>query len=163
MLDSFDTLTSHLLTTFTALSSAVARSTNPRRKANAFLAFLVGPSIGSARSKVVLGIDGLEVKVWGSREDASGPEFDGLESESEEGSDGASDVEDVPESDDEDVDRADEEEEGEEEPSSATPSQFRPIPPYADEQAFRIAERALSRALANADGEGHGMFAELGS
>ena len=103
------------------------------------------------------------MKLWGSRDDAGESEFDGVESESEEGSDGASEVEDVPDSDDDDGDRDEEEEEAEEELSSVTPPQLRPIPPYADEQAFRTAERALSRALANADGEGHGMFAELGS
>ncbi|THU76081.1 hypothetical protein K435DRAFT_974580 [Dendrothele bispora CBS 962.96] len=89
LLDSFDTISSHLDTTFTALSTALARtstSTTPKldpksnlngesvkktkRIARAYMAILLGPSIGTAKRKVIFGVDGLEVKVWGEREDS---------------------------------------------------------------------------------------------
>ena len=37
--------------------------------ARAFFAVALGPTVGTARSRVVVGIDGLETKVWGLRED----------------------------------------------------------------------------------------------
>ncbi|KAF7984894.1 hypothetical protein HWV62_10895 [Athelia sp. TMB] len=75
LLASFDTLSSHLQTTFTALSTAFARKikraddpTPNSGVAKAFLAIVVGPSAGSARARVVYAIDGLEVKLWGERD-----------------------------------------------------------------------------------------------
>ena len=182
LLDSFDTLSSHLVTTFTALSCALAQSTTSSRRRrrrrpgthrdDAYLAFLVGPSIGSARSKVVLALDGLEVNIWGTRNDRVVGSGSGNGSEGEDcigsgtGSD-AEDAEGVPESDD-DEDENDEDDEDESDESDDDEDEnpeLCPTPPSyaAEQQAFRVAERTLSLALANADGEGHGMSAELGT
>lgn len=35
-----------------------------------YLVVLVGPSIGSTKAKVVFAVDGLETKVWGTRDDS---------------------------------------------------------------------------------------------
>ncbi|KAF8552631.1 hypothetical protein OG21DRAFT_1415764 [Imleria badia] len=82
LLNSFDTLASHLYTTFIALSTALALRGTPekreeeallhRRKhgvARAFFAVALGPTVGTAKSRVMVGIDGLETKVWGLPED----------------------------------------------------------------------------------------------
>ncbi|KAI6149862.1 hypothetical protein BKA82DRAFT_135444 [Pisolithus tinctorius] len=84
LLNSFDTLTSHLYTTFVALSTSLAL----RRKAchvdtaeisrktdvdKVFLAIVLGPTIGTAKSRLIMGIDGFEVKVWGLRDVACSP------------------------------------------------------------------------------------------
>lgn len=104
LLQTFDTLSSHLITTFTALSTALAqrsskhdnhrsdakeppgltRCSKDRRRV--FLAILVGPSIGSARAKVFFSVDGLETKVWGIRDDAK-PRIDADQNHSEEDDD----------------------------------------------------------------------------
>ncbi|KAF9224629.1 hypothetical protein BS17DRAFT_766608 [Gyrodon lividus] len=86
LLNSFDTLTSHLYTTFIALSTALAlrgtsensklatdpdadKTVNPRHGVSrAFFAVVLGPTVGAAKSRVIVGIDGLETKVWGLRE-----------------------------------------------------------------------------------------------
>ena len=106
MLASFDTLTSHLQTTFTALSTALAKNAkieplsssrrfddaeeSPKRLARAYLAIVLGPSASSAKAKVIFAVDGLEVKMWGLREDGDGNEevVEGdVSCEEEEGSD----------------------------------------------------------------------------
>ncbi|KAJ8517407.1 hypothetical protein ONZ45_g5424 [Pleurotus djamor] len=104
LLSSFDTLSSHLLTTFTALSTAYALKgcesafPKPNEKLacpqmyHAHLGILVGPSIGSAKAKVIFAVDGLEAKQWGLREDRTGlddeeDEEETEQSESEEESD----------------------------------------------------------------------------
>ncbi|KAK7459444.1 hypothetical protein VKT23_009425 [Stygiomarasmius scandens] len=85
LLDSFDTISSHLVTTFTALSTALARSKllheptdavapttkTVKRVGRVYMAIILGPSIGTAKTKVIFGIDGLEVKIWGERSDIS--------------------------------------------------------------------------------------------
>jgi hypothetical protein len=68
MLSAFDTLTSHLLTTFSALSTALARSTsltNESATSRVYLAILVGPSLGAPKSKVIYGVDRFETRIWG--------------------------------------------------------------------------------------------------
>jgi hypothetical protein len=77
LLNSFDTLASHLNTTFTALSTAFALCSetskeDTRASGCAYLAVVLGPTPGSARSRVMVGVDALEAKVWGEREDHSG-------------------------------------------------------------------------------------------
>ncbi|KIK77877.1 hypothetical protein PAXRUDRAFT_834820 [Paxillus rubicundulus Ve08.2h10] len=83
LLNSFDTLTSHLYTTFIALSTALAlrgtpekskfatsKDVNPKQGVSrAFFAVVLGPTVGAAKSRVMVGIDGLETKIWGLRED----------------------------------------------------------------------------------------------
>ena len=163
------------MTTFTALSCALARSTSRRpgaQRADAYLAFLVGPSIGSARSKVVLALDGLEVKIWGTQDDrdvgsGSGTGSDGEDRIGSGTEDGSSDAEDVPDSDDDEDGENDEDEnndDDDDDDDDDAPELWATPPSHADEQqAFRVAERTLSLALANADGEGHGMSAEMGT
>ena len=75
-----------MYTTFIALSTALALRGTPekvdagteeaallhRRKhgvARAFFAVALGPTVGTAKSRVMVGIDGLETKVWGLREE----------------------------------------------------------------------------------------------
>ncbi|KAG1845261.1 hypothetical protein C8R48DRAFT_617502 [Suillus tomentosus] len=72
LLNSFDTLASHLNTTFTALSTAFAYHSgtkDPRSSGRAYLAVVLGPTPGSAKCRVMVGVDALEAKVWGERDD----------------------------------------------------------------------------------------------
>ncbi|KAG0707011.1 hypothetical protein DFH29DRAFT_897918, partial [Suillus ampliporus] len=59
------------------LSTAFAlRSGTPRKDAQnsgrAYLAVVLGPTPGSAKCRVMVGVDALEAKVWGERDDCSG-------------------------------------------------------------------------------------------
>ncbi|KAF5371505.1 hypothetical protein D9615_009584 [Tricholomella constricta] len=109
LLSSFDTLTSHLNTTFTALSSALAQgpkqaqvqvqvpvppntslsNTNTKR-ARVYLAIFVGSNTASAKSKVIYAVDGLEIKAIGVRDDlakrssSSSERHTGIEDDSDE-------------------------------------------------------------------------------
>lgn len=75
LLTSFDTLASHLVTTFSALSTALARvnaspsSNDDEHVGRAYMAILVGPSLGTARSKVIYGVDRFATRIWGTREE----------------------------------------------------------------------------------------------
>lgn len=75
LLGAVDTLASHLHTSFSALSTALARRSAAGRgradTARAHLAFVLGPSVGAPRARVMFVVDGLEVRLWGQR-------FDGL-------------------------------------------------------------------------------------
>ncbi|KAI5987102.1 hypothetical protein EDD15DRAFT_2174247 [Pisolithus albus] len=77
LLSSFDTLASHLYTTFVALSTSLAlRRTSDEKSGRrdvgtVFLAIVLGPTIGTAKSRVIMGIDGFDVKVWGVRDEAT--------------------------------------------------------------------------------------------
>lgn len=108
LLATFDILESHLRTTFVALSTAYARcksasSLTPSGGENAqiktdvstpenaprgtaHLLFVLGSSVGTARARILLTIDGLDVKVWGSRDQTreDDEDEDGGESQSEE-------------------------------------------------------------------------------
>ncbi|TFK63423.1 hypothetical protein BDN72DRAFT_847629 [Pluteus cervinus] len=56
--------------------------------ARVYLAILVGPSLTSARAKVIMGVDGFECKVWGERDDDPlGVGDDGDKSEEEDDDD----------------------------------------------------------------------------
>ncbi|KAJ7062835.1 hypothetical protein C8F01DRAFT_1368541 [Mycena amicta] len=140
LLASFDTLSSHLDTTFTALSTAIAlcrrnqnrnqdNNTNATTTGRAQLAILVGPSIGAAKTKVMFVVDGLATKVWGERDDS---ESDAEESGS--GSDSESDEEEDTSSDDEGSEPPESDSESEEEQSDSehpppSPLPTTPIPP----------------------------------
>jgi hypothetical protein len=169
LLASFDTLASHLSTTFTALSTAFARAVNrvgglKERvegdqggwRARAYLAILVGPSVGSAKAKVVFAVDGLEVKVWGELEEDA-EEEDGEEDEEEQ--------------DKEEKEEQDEQDDADKDEDEATPPPLSPSPspspePYMthtqQQQTLLNAERLLSRTLANADAHGYGLNSDLG-
>ncbi|KAI1792551.1 hypothetical protein LXA43DRAFT_887385 [Ganoderma leucocontextum] len=115
LLATFDTLSSHLQTTFVALSTAYAKCKSAKARPEtatsdenghadgqpssvagpsrrtAHLMFVLGQSANTARARIVLTIDGLDIKVWGTRpcevstqdEDEDDPEG---EASSEEGS-----------------------------------------------------------------------------
>ncbi|GBE79048.1 hypothetical protein SCP_0202450 [Sparassis crispa] len=70
LLTAYDTLCSHLNTTFSALSTAFALSKTGEKKKthDAHLVFVLGPSIGAAKQRVVFVVDGLEVKLQGGRD-----------------------------------------------------------------------------------------------
>ncbi|KJA18185.1 hypothetical protein HYPSUDRAFT_70092 [Hypholoma sublateritium FD-334 SS-4] len=160
LLASFDTISSHLDTTFSALSTALARCAGARAgtRVQAHVAILVGPSLGTAKARVIMGIDGLEARIWGAREDSGGKiAGDGQESESDEdeenevgsSADDSDDRAEEPEVSDDDDDDDDNEEEdddedddaeyGEEEesassddsqPANSPPAPGPPPPPY---------------------------------
>lgn len=84
LLNVMDTLSSHLRTTFIALSSALAqgraavtrqlpkdaeRGCSPKSHSRAYMSFIVGPSPGASKAHVILIVDGLEVKRWDLRDD----------------------------------------------------------------------------------------------
>ena len=69
MIAAFDELSSHLHTTFSALSTALARSQTHGKTDTVYLALVLGPTIGAPKARVVLVLEGLEVKIWGQRED----------------------------------------------------------------------------------------------
>ncbi|KAG2064586.1 hypothetical protein BDR04DRAFT_1034888 [Suillus decipiens] len=101
LLNSFDTLASHLNTTFTALSTAFARHSGTkgaRSSGRAYLAVVLGPTPGSAKCRVMVGLDALEAKVWGERDDCSGVTSE-HEGEGVDNDDEKSDSEDEPDSD----------------------------------------------------------------
>ncbi|KAF8164743.1 hypothetical protein B0H34DRAFT_793205 [Crassisporium funariophilum] len=169
LLASYDTLTSHLDTTFTALSTALARcsSESGTNLTQAYLAILVGPSVGSAKSKVLLGIDGFEKRIWGSRGDVyEYAEVKGKKTENEtnddfeheEDSDQSDEEPEESEEEDEDEDSEDDQEDEEENsPSSPTPYLS-----HAEQQKFlQNADRLLSRTLAAADADGIGIVSEM--
>ena len=196
LLASFDTLASHLSTTFTALSTAFAgaldrggvtegvESESEKRagRARAYLAILVGPSVGTAKAKVVFAVDGLEVKVWGERE-SEAEEGDGEEvgEESEEEGEEEEEEEGKLEEAEDQEEEDEEEEEAEEEIEPATPPPLSPSPspsprpspspspapkPYMthtqQQKTLFNAERLLSRTLAGADAHGYGLNSDLG-
>ncbi|CAA7269163.1 unnamed protein product [Cyclocybe aegerita] len=187
LLSSYDTISSHLDTTFSALSTALARSSRhtQRKVALAYLAILVGPSIGTAKSKVFLGIDGLEMRVWGEdrvtaqktkeQEKEAGDDDDDSEVEGgseddsdDEASESAEEPEDSEEEDEaSDEDQSIEDENGDESDSGNYSVTDNPSPPppyvsHAEQQRFlQNADRLLSRILATADAGGNGITSEM--
>jgi len=154
------------------------------RTGRGYLVILVGAGVGSAKSKVVFAVDGLEVKIWGTRDDLPAPGANDVEGDEENTSGEDEDEDDSDE--DESNDEGDGEESGEEssedeededsdaestDGSQASPAPrmdeggrtpWLPTPPSEDEQALRVADRLLSRTLAAADGEGNSMASEIG-
>ncbi|KAJ8474947.1 hypothetical protein ONZ51_g6895 [Trametes cubensis] len=124
LLATFDMLSSHLQTTFVALSTAYAKCKLAKGKAAAQAgdensqkdtqAYTAGPSVGAARARILLTIDGLDVKVWGERADAPRQAQPSADSEPED--DTSIDLECTDEEDEEDTDEdsSDQEEEGSE-------------------------------------------------
>jgi hypothetical protein len=184
LLVSYDTLSSHLVSTFTALGTALARrppqkSTASPRVCRAYLVIAVGPSAGVARERVVLALDGLEVKVWGARE---GNDARRAREEADQSGDSAdeagADGDDSEESDeDDDEDELDKGQEGSDSETSSdhsppppspspspapslTPSPLpsrspSPHPTHADlTHTLHLADRLLSRVLATSGQHG---------
>ncbi len=173
LLNSFDTISSHFETTFSALSTALARSPSPQRLSQVYLVFLLGPSIGTAKSKVILGIDGLETRIWGSLDNlrlyhriCSERSDSDNEPENKDEDDQRSCTEEIEEgaeepNESEDDDETDEDDESSE--NDLSPPEFSPPGnSHAEEQKFlQNAERLLSRTLAMTDATGNGLSAEL--
>ncbi|KLO08578.1 hypothetical protein SCHPADRAFT_603043 [Schizopora paradoxa] len=176
LLSSFDLLSSHLGTTFTALSTALARS-QVNSPSIAHFVILFGPTVSAAsaatstRARIMLEITGFDVRIWGMRNDRR------LDGEDNDDDDQEEDI--PPDSDEEEDDSVDgdEEEESEDEvPPSPEPSDFDSdveeeeegpyipssssyIPP---ESEIVLAERTLSRTLAQANADASaGMAAEI--
>ncbi|KAF8173807.1 hypothetical protein K438DRAFT_1850056 [Mycena galopus ATCC 62051] len=161
LLASFDTLCSHLNTSFTALSTAFALATTgpgPRPTRRAYLAVLVGPSIGSAKAKVMFAVDGLATKVWGERDDLREELSDDESDESDEAEDdsdaSAEGDNDEQSSELSDIDSTDSD--GASPPPSRSPSPS--PPPSSSRKALHAPTRLLAHTLATAD---HSMSAEL--
>jgi len=163
-LASFDTISSHMDTTFSALSTALSRCTNNKDStiARAYLAILVGPSLESAKSKVVLGIDGLEKRIWGDHINVSNTQEAGDDEEPE------TEVDDAEYPDDSQSDESEDEEsedESEDDCENVTTASSPPSPAqrsHESEQRFlQNAERLLSRTLAAADADGKGIISEM--
>ena len=82
LMDSVDTLSSHLQTTFSALSTAYSGrqknynkgvdEQNSQTTENAYLAYVLGSSVGAAKARVIFAVDGLEVKTWGVKNEIAG-------------------------------------------------------------------------------------------
>lgn len=207
MLNSFDTLASHLYTTFIALSTALALRGSPEKPASGidalhrhqkhglarvFFAVALGSTVGTAKSRVIVGIDGLEIKVWGLEEDATQTGNGCDEKEEDDLADDASDTDDEGEqSGVEESGGSSEEEEGGEDiygsddaaspPHSRSPSPSSdldaspstspqnspsksPLLQIEDPETVRAAERLLSRTLASAcaEDDGRGLASEMG-
>ena len=159
-------------TTFSALSTALSRCSNyndSTKITRAYLAIFLGPSLGSAKSRVVLGIDGLEKRIWGNREnDSSAQEVGGEEIEDQdvveaEDDDSAEEPDesetDASEEDEEEESGVEVEDDSENFDNGASPP---PLTTYASEQKFlQNAERLLSRTLAAADADGRGIISEM--
>jgi hypothetical protein len=68
LLDAVDTLSCHLHSTFSALSSSLAinslRCPHKSGRARVHLLILLGPSLFGPRSRILLTIDGLTIKAW---------------------------------------------------------------------------------------------------
>ncbi|KAF5337426.1 hypothetical protein D9611_003003 [Ephemerocybe angulata] len=144
LLASFDTLTSHLTTTFATLSGALYRSYSEEKRArlgftsdasdggnggggrggggrhldHAYLAVVLGPSLGTAKSRTFMAVDGFEAREWGMRE-GEDENKGGREEEEEESDEEVFVVEDESESDSTDSESEEEEEEEEEAYESA--------------------------------------------
>ncbi len=146
-----------------------------------YLGYFIGPSISTSKAKVILGIDGLEARIWGSRvgvrstdhrEDRQ-PVSDDEGSEEEidrdhVAGDGGERVEAPEDSEDEEGEEDDDAEAStsEEEGSSVNghiSSDTSPYKSHAQELNFlQNAVRLLSRTLANADVNGNGINSEMG-
>jgi len=189
LINSFDTLASHLNTTFTALSTAFAfrGATTREDGSRAYLAVVLGPTPGSSRSRIMVGVDALETRVWGERDDhsgipsehaenqqgtdddeekcdsgESGSDYGNSDTNSDEGDECSNSDGDEPGSETESIEFS----QAPSPPSSRTPSPTSslPLPPrpssgsYAQElEALRTAERLLSRTLASSCGENDGQ------
>lgn len=154
-------------TTFSALSTALSRCSNDKETkiTRAYLAILVGPSLASAKSKVVLGIDGLEKRIWGTHTYVSSTQEAG--DDKNQVQDPVAETEDDDSGEDPDDSESEEELEQEESEDEDEDSYVGSSPPpaqpsHANEQRFlQNAERLLSHTLAAADGDGRGIISEL--
>jgi len=189
LLSAFDTIASHLLTSFSSLSTTLAQIKTPDASSaltRVYLAILVGPSLGTAKSKVFYGVDKFQAQTWASLDElevevdedtGSGDEYPeesedestGEEDESEVGSEGekgnSDDERGLEDSEDEEPGRAGDNDVGKNEKNDAHMYQDHSSTPkwsYAEEKRFlQIADRSLARTLAAADANGRGIANEM--
>ena len=175
-LTTFDTIASNMDTTFSALSTALSRCSNNKDSTitRAYLAIFLGPSLGSAKSKVILGIDGLEKRIWGnhanvsSTQEAGGDEDEEQDVVSEtEDDDSAEDpVESESDGSEEELEEESEDEDEDEDDSEnisgmSSPPLTAQMSHASGQKFLQNAERLLSRTLAAADADGRGMISEM--
>ncbi|EPQ59827.1 hypothetical protein GLOTRDRAFT_71521 [Gloeophyllum trabeum ATCC 11539] len=196
LLSSLDILSCHLQTTFTALSHAIASRMDsadpaatpgsvpspPTQGSNfqqVYMMMILGPSVNAAKARVVLVVDGLEVKLLGERYDkplthattgdiSEQPTDNQSESDDSEEEHDDSDLEDSEEEEfndesvsDEDALESDYETASESEETGSAPAPPLSRSPSPEQEQLRAAERLLSRTLANACAEDDGMQSEL--
>ncbi|KIY64212.1 hypothetical protein CYLTODRAFT_446136 [Cylindrobasidium torrendii FP15055 ss-10] len=179
LLESFDILGSHLSTTFTALSTAMAlgaqNEQNPLHTAH--MSVVLGSSLtssGKTGSSTVLVIDGLVGRIWGQRrtprtveEDESDEERSEDEEGEEEGGDSEGDEdneeqevgeeqsEEPPDSDEEEEEDEDEEDEEEDEDSEVDENDTGYLEAQRQrhlQDTMRTADKLLLRALVGGSG-----------
>ena len=154
-------------TTFSALSTALSRcsTTHDYKESGvttrAYLAILLGPSREYAKSKVILGIDGLEKRIWGDVFSSSSSDDENeardLDSVSETENDEGAEVPDDSESEEEEESEDDSDENVGRVSSSPPPTQNS----HASEQRFlQNAVGLLCRTLAAAEADGRGIISE---
>ena len=169
-LATFDTITSHMETTFSALSTALSRCSNFKDSTitRAYLAIFLGPSLGSAKSKVILGIDGLEKRIWGNHVNVSSSEGDESEEQDVVSETDADSAEGPDESESDGSEEEYEEKSEDEDEDDCKNIGGVSSPPLAAQSSYAIeqrflqnAERLLSRTLAAADADGRGIISEM--
>lgn len=157
LLDVYDVLACHLHTTFDALSRALAKNVTryppPSRDASdtvypnaqTHLILAVGQTIATSRSRVILELDGFEVKAYGC--DVDPASTDDAASDDESGSDDFYYEDELPPlGAEEDVDDSSDEEGDEDHQNEADA-----LLAAQQEAAFVQAERMLSRTISGAD------------
>ena len=141
-----------------------------------YLGYFIGPSISTSKAKVILGIDGLEARVWGTRSDVRSaddredqqPISDDGTREEETGCDHLAGHDGERAEEPEDSEDEEEEEEDDDAETSASEDEessldTSPYKSHAQELNFlQNADRLLSRTLANADVNGNGINSEMG-
>lgn len=157
MITAFDELSSHLHTTFSALSTALARNQTRGSTDTVYLALVLGPTIGAPKARVILALEGLEVKVWGTREeveearlssDAPREDDDADDCSSNDGSEASGDSHEEAEEDtSSDVTDTEESPPPSEPPSSRSPSPLSEEPSLPSSPAPAISSGASRRPL----------------
>ena len=157
MITAFDELSSHLHTTFSALSTALARNQTRGSTDTVYLALVLGPTIGAPKARVILALEGLEVKVWGTREeveearlssDAPREDDDADDFSSNDGSEASGDSHEEAEEDTgSDVTDTEESPPPSEPPSSRSPSPLSEEPSLPSSPAPAISNGASRRPL----------------
>ncbi|KAI0052676.1 hypothetical protein FA95DRAFT_1586566 [Auriscalpium vulgare] len=171
LINAFDELTSHLHTTFSSLATALARNKDRFPELNAegllkgttyevpvataYLLFILGPTVGAPKARVIMAVEGLEVKIWGAGEHEVERTADGLDDSEEEESDEEVDDEDSEEEDN--ISEGGTEEDGASfPPSSPLPSEpatSRPPTPHSGSSASSSSgSQRLSRKASHAHG-----------
>ncbi|KAH9180065.1 hypothetical protein EDB89DRAFT_1841773 [Lactarius sanguifluus] len=161
MITAFDELSSHLHTTFSALSTALARNQTHEKTNTVYLALVLGPTIGAPKARVMLVLEGLEVKIWGQHEDVEDARLPSASPHEEGECD--SDNSDHGDGDGESQGSGDSDNDADKEMGSDAADPYlapKPARTHAEEQqTLRAAERLLARTLVNANAEGGGGMA----